>query len=987
MASTTASNLRSERLTKLFNAVLHGKRNIRSPEDAKLFFEAVRSGSSASVRAEALVSSNPALKAVRESLRADLTTSFIRDHSLTFISYFADPIVKSLGDGQILEQLLVVIAQPPLFWNHVVEAFDENALAGHGGELHAFAWLTAELLSLPARTEVDILSDAERIVRNGALLKAEAIETRQLGYRIEALVRQRTELGATQTGVVPGGRHDNDFTDIKKIALYPTGDELLSNERPFYRTAKDVADADSKMRALMHIDNQFRLFREDMLAELRNDIQIATGVKKSHRSPFVLREPVLVGFYTGEGKRRKKCSIMVACYNGLGVSRGLSPAERKKYFDDHKNFLRHESFGVLIKDQDIIGFAHIDRDVDLLSGDPPIVCLQFTHGQAFSKALLALKSPKGIKFVFVDTSVFAYEPVLGRLQRMTDLPLGNHLLNIQDGSTEFALDPELANVVAQLKAATSEESSFSISGKRFRLDKAQHVSLLHCLTNPVALVQGPPGCGKSFLGAIFAWYIWTHTEQTILVITYTNHALDQFLTDLINIGISPDDMVRLGSKSTDETSSLLLSKQKITHQRSLNEWRAIDKNREEAEAFNGDLTDALKSYMDARAGFFEIMDYLEFSEDESHFFSAFQVPSENDGFRVAGKRGKNIPPSYLFDRWQRGEDAGVFNRVRRQELQDGIWKMPLSNRRSLVRKWTDSLIQEHVDKLQRLIEAYNVAQGRLDGLLSEGKNSMVKSRRIIACTTTAAAKYAAMIHAAAPDIILVEEAGEILEGHILTALSPSVKQLVQIGDHEQLRPKVNNYALTVERGDGFDLNMSMFERLIRMGRPHTTLSKQHRMHPDISIFSREDTYPNMVDAAATLKHPAVGGLSDRVVFVSHGHLEAEEPALTDRREPGSKASKHNAFEADMVLKIVRYLVQQGLRTKDMVVLTPYLGQLRLLRDKLSRDNDPVLNELDSAELLYAGLLTGAAAKVNNAPLRISTIGLYPFSHGCRQLSR
>jgi hypothetical protein len=32
--------------------------------------------------------------------------------------------------------------------------------------------------------------------------------------------------------------------------------------------------------------------------------------------------------------------------------------------------------------------------------------------------------------------------------------------------------------------------------------------------------------------------------------------------------------------------------------------------------------------------------------------------------------------------------------------------------------------------------------------------------------------------------------------------------------HRQLRPKVNNYNLTIEKGDGFELNRSLFERLV-----------------------------------------------------------------------------------------------------------------------------------------------------------------------------
>ena len=39
-------------------------------------------------------------------------------------------------------------------------------------------------------------------------------------------------------------------------------------------------------------------------------------------------------------------------------------------------------------------------------------------------------------------------------------------------------------------------------------------------------------------------------------------------------------------------------------------------------------------------------------------------------------------------------------------------------------------------------------------------------------------------------IIICEEAAEVLEAHVLASLSPQTEQLILIGDHDQLRPKV-----------------------------------------------------------------------------------------------------------------------------------------------------------------------------------------------------
>ncbi len=78
----------------------------------------------------------------------------------------------------------------------------------------------------------------------------------------------------------------------------------------------------------------------------------------------------------------------------------------------------------------------------------------------------------------------------------------------------------------------------------------------------------------------------------------------------------------------------------------------------------------------------------------------------------------------------------------------------------------------------------------------------------------------------------------------------------------------------------------------------------------------------------------------------------------------------------MVLKIVKYLAQQGYGSSQMVVLTPYLAQLHKLQRELKNEMDPVLNDLDSHELIRAGLLTPEEA-ISRKPsfLRLATIGM------------
>ena len=146
------------------------------------------------------------------------------------------------------------------------------------------------------------------------------------------------------------------------------------------------------------------------------------------------------------------------------------------------------------------------------------------------------------------------------------------------------------------------------------------------------------------------------------------------------------------------------------------------------------------------------------------------------------------------------------------------------------------------------------------------------------------------------------------------------------------------------------------------------------MRPEISSLIRSLAYPELVDAPKTQNRPDLLGVRDNLVFIHHEHLEEGHSQLIDRRDMDSTTSKQNIFEIEMVLKIVRYLGQQGYGTDEVVILTPYLGQLHRLRGALKKDNDPILNDLDSYELVKAGLVDPADAKLSKKPIRLATIG-------------
>lgn len=971
----TDNTERASKLAGLFRHVLKGTRKIQTTKDAKLFFEAARIQNQPRVCIEGVVASKNGIDALHLAARIDLAAAFIKEHTLRFIDILADKQLKLLADGQILQQALVAMFAPPTLWNALLGMARAGEL--EGDDLKVFAWVCFELLSLPASADLDLTEDVEGITQNN-LISSESPETRRLAYKIQQLLRRRkSPTSKAGDSYVPGGRHDNDFEDFRKVAIYPTADEFLSTERPFYRRAEEVFEVNMSERPATHLDNIYRLTREDLLGELRSDWQDTQVRKRGKRSAVTLGKLRPIGLDLGDDKFRKKCSLAISCSAGLEQLEKMHSTSRKKWLKDHHDFLRHQAFGALYRGQEIFGFAFIDRDIDQLIRSPPVIILRFADKTAFTKALLAFKTLPDVMFTLVDTPVFAYEPVLERLKNMDELPLQDSLLNVSECVNDFTPSPSLQVVLKRLSSMSDTTTIRLRLGileeKKFSLDYSQRQSLSNALCQRVSVIQGPPGTGKSFIGALAAQIIVQKTDLKILVITYTNHALDQFLEDLLDLGIDEHQMVRLGSKSTTRTSPFVLSALRSEYQRTSSARAVIDYWKHNAYEHSDKLKRAFDNYLQSRPSFRDIQHYLEFSEDEGRFFEAFIVPSENHGFRTVGNRGRFVKPDFLYERWRVGKGPGVYAQQALSQHR-AIWEIEPSQRYKLNSKWLSAILQEKVERVQSLARKYDRAQSLMEVQFNESKVHTLRAKRVIGSTTTGAAMYTKLLESAQPDIVIVEEAGEIQESHVLTALTSSVKQLVLIGDHKQLRPKINNYNLTVEKGEGYDLNRSMFERLILQGHPHTTLQKQHRMHPDISVLVRELTYPDLEDDTKTKLRDVIRGVEDRVVFVNHSHPEEQNEKLVDRRDPGVKASKENRFEAQMVLKTVKYLAQQGYKTTNLVVLTPYLGQLRLVRDMLMDEIDPLLSDLDSHDLIQAGLLTQAAANVNKSQLRISTIG-------------
>jgi len=315
-----------------------------------------------------------------------------------------------------------------------------------------------------------------------------------------------------------------------------------------------------------------------------------------------------------------------------------------------------------------------------------------------------------------------------------------------------------------------------------------------------------------------------HTKENILVLSYTNHALDQMVADIQKAGIPASSIIRLGGRSNASTQALSMYAQLNDYKMSGQTYAMIQDQKAQAESYHDALSAKIKTFADSRINEQGLLEYLEFSED-SEFFDAFALPDNGDGMKRVGKKNKQVNKTYLIERWIPCKDPGMFQSTLAHNYPH-VWNMEPITRENFRTKWMREVVEGKLAEIGTLAKAYNDCYSRVQELFHKKDSYLISNKRIVACTTTGAAKFREDLRKAAPGIVLVEEAGEILESHILTALTTATKQLILIGDHKQLRPKVNNYTLTAEKGEGYDLNVSMFERLVLAGVPHITLTKQ-----------------------------------------------------------------------------------------------------------------------------------------------------------------
>ena len=281
----------------------------------------------------------------------------------------------------------------------------------------------------------------------------------------------------------------------------------------------------------------------------------------------------------------------------------------------------------------------------------------------------------------------------------------------------------------------------------------------------------------------------------------------------------------------------------------------------------------------------------------------------------------------------------------------------IGNEYSCDPKYSDHLLQEVLDE--------NTTLNSIKSTLSEAQ--------IIVATTSTMNSRSALFNIKHFDLVIIDEASQILEPNIVGILTArqeegrAIDRFILVGDHKQLPAVVQQQgSLEMEgsdkRLDSIHLSScanSLFERLILTERAAGrtdfigTLHKQGRMHPDIADFANRKFYAKEQLECVPLAHQLETELAyneeseDALDNTLKAHRMIFIPSMPCKQLNISE--KVNTDEARIIADLLRRLYRQMSKDfdpqKSVGVIVPYRNQIAMIRKEIERLEIPALEDI------------------------------------------
>ncbi|XP_076300421.1 DNA replication helicase/nuclease 2 isoform X2 [Lasioglossum baleicum] len=232
----------------------------------------------------------------------------------------------------------------------------------------------------------------------------------------------------------------------------------------------------------------------------------------------------------------------------------------------------------------------------------------------------------------------------------------------------------------------------------------------------------------------------------------------------------------------------------------------------------------------------------------------------------------------------------------------------------------------------------------------ESFDKMYSSKNVIGVTCYGA--HHALLGKRTFDVCLVDESSQALQPIVLRPLY-SARKFVLVGDPDQLPPLIKS---KVARKLGAD--ESLFARLDSTNNT-VNLKKQYRMNKNIMRLANKLTYNDMLEAGSALIENAVlraahadnlskrekwmqkalsQDINESVIILNTGCTrDLKTSVLVSEKHSKVDQKISNIWEAAIIFKLLKTLLEMGLKAQDIGIIAPYRAHVNLLKEIVQKD--------------------------------------------------
>ncbi|EYC20785.1 hypothetical protein Y032_0021g423 [Ancylostoma ceylanicum] len=375
--------------------------------------------------------------------------------------------------------------------------------------------------------------------------------------------------------------------DFRELSEIPVKKDIYNAEVSYLRRAI----IDGKYNDAAHyLDVQFRLFREDLISPLRDGIAVykrngTTRCQKVTEDGDQVTSDLLIfeiedlegvqvrgldgslcryARLTAESRSHPALSRnlmfgQIVCLSSDGFNEDMHLAkivEREQteengsiaftILDENGGIVKNRPYQIAEPQSYLVAYQHVLSALKSFSAYNPIPFERYiVYGKCDVRKPVYMRIEENVEDIVEDSEISRYYENVRKDARAVIAKSGDDYDSDLEEELETPIIKKKLGVINEyelerikIKDKVHELSKLNEEFSTSRLDDSQRHAVIQALTSELAIIQGPPGTGKTFIGVEIARIMlqnrsrWGITEP-ILVIAFTNNAVDQFAEKLI----------------------------------------------------------------------------------------------------------------------------------------------------------------------------------------------------------------------------------------------------------------------------------------------------------------------------------------------------------------------------------------------------------------------------------------------------------------------